>query len=143
MLKLIAILLLPIMAYSQEGRMYAAINNRSETLNVDFGVYGERYWKQIGGRISSGYQYRALMPGNVFFITTTALYRTQDFNIAISPGYFYWNAETKRHKTPISIMLEKEFPEARMSFGFDNSSGNWGLMMNFSFNIFKLKEIKR
>ena len=143
MFKIVAILLLPIMAYSQEGRVYLALNNRSETLNTDFGVYGEKYWKNIGARISSGYQYRVLMPGNMFYITTTGLYRTEVCNIAISPAYFYWNAETKHHKTPISLMVEKEFPEARFSIGFDNSPGYWSMMMYFSANLFKLKEIHR
>lgn len=127
--------------YGQEGRISINFNNRGGIINTDFVGYGEIWFKSIGLRSSAGYEYQVLGFENNFLIQSSIAYRTKYGNIVLTPFYFYWNADTKRHITPILMAYEREFPESRVQIGLDNSHG-LKPFISFQKNIFKLVSIK-
>ena len=127
--------------FAQEGRISININNRGGIANVDFCGYGEKWWGRYGGRVTAGYEYQVLNFENNFLIQTTFCYRTKYGNIIVSPFYFYWDSQTKRHITPFMAAYEREWPESRGSIGVDNSHGIKAYI-SFQKNIFKLQSIK-
>jgi len=115
-------------------------NNRGGVANVDFVGYGEKWFGKYGARVTAGYEYQVLNFENNFLITTSFVYRTNCGNFVLSPFYFYWNADEKRHITPIMASYEREFPESRLQIGFDNSHGIKPYIA-FQKNILKLTPV--